>query len=313
MKFAVMGTGGVGGYFGAKLAAAGQDVTLIARGRHLDAIKANGLKIASGTGDTLVKPAHATDDPAAIGPVDMVLFATKLWDVEASGAACKPLLKASGDGEPTGVVALQNGVDAEERLIPILGEDHVVGGVALISSFIAEPGVIQHVGEMAALEFGEMDDRQSDRVQSFHAACEAAGIKAKVSSDINAALWRKFVLLAPMAAVTSVTRARIGAIREDVETRAFAEALVAEAVAVGRAKGVDLAEDTVARTLGIIDTLPAEMRASMADDLERGNRLELPWLSGTLSRLGAELGVATPAHDFTVAALKLWQDGGAAS
>ena len=304
MKIAIMGAGGVGGYFGGRLAASGADVAFVARGGHLEAIRAGGLRVKSANGDVTVDPANATDDPAAIGPVDIVLFATKLWAVEEAGAACKPLLK---DG--TGVVAFQNGVDATERLVPILGAQHVVGGVAAIGSVIERPGVIRHTGTMAGLQFGELGGGTSARLEALLKVCEAAGFDATIPGDIDKAIWGKFALLAPFSGLTAMTGRRIGPIREDAQLRAQLEAAVHEVVAVGAAKGVAINEAFVGRILGMIDGLPAEMTSSMAEDLERGNRLELPWLSGAVVRLGAALGVPTPVHAEIVAALAPRQDG----
>jgi 2-dehydropantoate 2-reductase len=309
MKIAIMGAGGVGGYFGARLAAAGTDVTFIARGAHLDAIRTHGLRVTSANGDVAVAPAQATDDPAAIGPVDIVLFATKLWAVEDAGAACAPLLKTDGPTGPTGVVTLQNGVDAVPRLTGVLGPAHVVGGVAAIAAVIAEPGLIRHTGTMASLEFGELDGTKSARVQALLAACEAAGFGVAVSQDITRSIWRKMALLAPFSGVSAFARTNFGGIRADPALGAMVEAAVEEVFAVAAAEGVAL--DAEAR--GFVDravtTLPDAMTSSMAEDLARGNRLELPWLSGAIVRLGAAHGVPTPTHARIVEALTPFQEG----
>ncbi|HUC61402.1 MAG TPA: 2-dehydropantoate 2-reductase [Alphaproteobacteria bacterium] len=304
MKIAVMATGGVGGYFGARLAASGEDVTFVARGKHLGAIEANGLKVESANGDLLIKPARATDDPAKIGPVDIVLFAVKLWDMDTAGAACKPLI-----GRDTAVVSFLNGVESEGRLAAILGKEHVMGGVAAISSTIAAPGTIKMIGTMATLAFGELDGRKSARGEALLAACLKAGIAAKLSAEIEKDIWTKFVLLASFSGMTALTRATIGPIRDDPELHAMLRAAMGEVVAVARAKGVALPADHAETVLAMVAKFPYEMRASMAVDLERGNRLELPWLSGAVARLGKELGVATPVHAFIATALKL-QAGG---
>ncbi|HUT50450.1 MAG TPA: 2-dehydropantoate 2-reductase [Alphaproteobacteria bacterium] len=311
MKIAVMGTGGVGGYFGARLAGAGSEVAFIARGAHLDAIRAEGLRVTSAKGDVIIKPATASDDPAEIGPVDIVLFATKLWAVEASGAACKPLLRTDGPTGPTGVVSLQNGVDAEARLADVLGPAHVVGGVAAIAAVIAEPGRIQHNGTMAAIEFGELDGSVSPRVEALRAACEAAGFGAAIAPDINYSIWRKMALLASFSGITALTRKPLGEIRGDRELRAMLDAAVGEVFAVAAAQGIAVDEamrEVVAR---MIENLPDAMTSSMAEDLTRGNRLELPWLSGAIVRLGAAAGVPTPTHAHIVEALTPHQEGAA--
>jgi 2-dehydropantoate 2-reductase len=303
MRFAVIGVGGVGGPFGAALAKAGYDVAFVARGAHLAAIREKGLRIV-GSKDVHVDPARATDDTASVGAVDVVLFTVKAFGLDAAAKALPPLLKPG-----TAVVALQNGVDAEERLGRLIGADYVMGGVAEISAAIQEPGVIRQVSDYARIRFGEMDGRSSARGEAMLAALHKAGLDATFTDDIQRVLWTKFVMLAATSGLTSAARATFGALRGDPDTRALMEAGVAEAVAVGRAKGTDLGPDAVARTMAWIDTLPAQGRASMAVDLERGNRLELPWLSGTLVRLGKELGVPTPVHAFVCAVLKLHQEG----
>lgn len=303
MKIAVMGAGGVGGYFGARLAAA-ETVMFVARGAHLEAMRRSGLRVSSALGDLHLDPVRAGDDPAELGPVDIVLFAVKLWDTEAAGRACRPLM-----GERTAVISLQNGVDGEAVLGRLLGPEHVLGGVAQIAAVIAEPGVIRHTGTMARIIFGEPDGANSARAQAFLEACRKAGIDATLSDDIETAIWNKFILLAPLAGVTSVTRLSIGAVMADADTRALLGDAVAEAVAVGRARGVRLDDDAVARTLGVAQGLPHEMRTSMQQDLARGGRLEVPWLNGAIVRLGAEAGVETPVNCTLYAALKPYADG----
>jgi 2-dehydropantoate 2-reductase len=304
VRIAIMGSGGVGGYIGGRLAAAGTDVTFIARGAHLAAIRENGLRIASALGDVALRPAQAHDDPLAVGPVDLVVFAVKLYDTEAAAAAIAPLI-----GAQTGVVTFQNGVDAPEVLARKLGAEHVIGGVAKIAAVLAEPGVIHHTGTMATFVFGEPDRTISPRVSAFAAACAAAALDHEVSADIWRDIWAKMAFLATFAGVTSLVRRPIGPIREDPETRAMLSAGLEEAFAVARARGVGLPDDFVERTLAHCDRLPFEMKSSMLQDLERGRQLELPWLSGTIARLGGELGVATPTHAFITTALKLHADG----
>lgn len=300
-----MGSGGVGGYVGARLAAAGEDVTFIARGAHLVAIRAEGLRVTSALGDAAIRPAQATEDPTAIGPVDWVLFAVKLYDTEAAALATRSLI-----GPGTGVVSFQNGVDAPEILARIVGAEHVVGGVAKIAAVVAEPGVIRHTGTMAEFVFGELDGSQSERVVALSAALEAAGVNHQVSDAIGREIWDKMVFLATFAGLTALIRLPIGPIREDPDTRAMLRAGLAEALAVANAKSIDLPADFVDRALAHIDRLPHEMKSSMLQDLERGNRLELPWLSGAIVRMGQKLGVATPTHRFIMAALKLHAAGG---
>jgi 2-dehydropantoate 2-reductase len=305
MRIAVMGSGGVGGYLGGRLAASGQDVTFIARGAHLAALRDQGLRIESaGLGDATVAPARATDDPPTVGPVDLVIFAVKLYDTESAARAARPLI-----GSGTGVVTLQNGVDSVAVLAAALGADHVIGGSAQIAAVIAAPGVIRHTGTMARFLFGELDGAQSERVAALSAALEAAGVDHQVSDDIARDIWAKMVFLATFAGVTALTRLPIGRVRADPDTRALYSDGLAEALAVARAKGSALPHDFVAKALARTDQLPAEMKSSMLEDLERGKRLELAWLSGAIVRMGRELGVPTPVHAFITTALKLHADG----
>ena len=304
MKFAIMGSGGVGGYFGGRLAAAGFDVAFIARGAHLAAIRTAGLRIESPLGDALIHPARATDTPADVGPVDCLLFATKLWDTEAAAEACRPLV-----GPETAVISLQNGVDAAARLGAVLGRDHMMGGVSQIAAVIAAPGVIGHNSDFAKLVFGELDGRETPRAEALLAALADAGVDAELSGDVVEAIWLKFVFLVGLSALTSLTRQPIGAVREDPATRALLADVMAEAAAVARAEGVGLADDIVTGRLAFIDGLPAAMTSSMAGDLARGNRLELDWLSGAVVRIGTARGVETPANAFITTALKLNAQG----
>jgi 2-dehydropantoate 2-reductase len=304
MRIAVIGAGGVGGAFGAALAKAGADVTFVARGAHLKAMREHGLRIESPRGETHLTPTQATDDPATIGPVDFVLFCVKLWDVEAAGAAIKPLI-----GPTTAVIPLQNGIDASERLIPILGAQAVMGGVAQISATIAAPGVVRQVGTFMRLVFGELEGGRSNRGDTFLNLCQKAGFDAVHSDRIMTDLWMKFILLASNAAMTAATRTPIGILRDDPDTSALFARCYAEVAAVGRARGIAIPDDAVERTIGFNHNAPPTMMASMAHDLIRGNRIELPWLSGKVVALGRELGVPTPVHEILYAVLKPHIDG----
>jgi 2-dehydropantoate 2-reductase len=299
MRIAVVGTGGVGGGFGAALAKAGADVTFVARGAHLAAMKAQGLQVRSDRGDIHLVPTRATDDPAEIGKVDIVLFCVKLWDVESAGQRIKPLI-----GPDTAVVPLQNGVDAAERLIPVLGSNAVMGGVAQISASIVEPGVIQQVGTFMRMIFGELDGKRSERGENFLALCLKAGFDATLSEQILTDLWMKFILLASNASMMAATRQPIGKLRDDPDLRPIFMAAYREVVDVGRAKGVKLPADAIDQIVGLTSHMPPAMKASMALDLDRGNRLELPWLGGKVVELGRQLGVPTPTHSMMVAMLK---------
>lgn len=304
MRIAVIGAGGVGGAFGAALASAGADVTFLARGAHLAAMRSRGLKVVGPRGDMHLDPTQATDNPANIGPVDYVLFCVKLWDVESAGAAIRPLV-----GAATAVIPLQNGIDASDRLAPILGKEAVMGGVAQISATIETPGVIRQTGTFMRLVFGELDGRPSERGAKFHALCQKAGFDSVNSTEILTALWEKFVLLATNSSVVALTRLPFGKLRQDPEVFALFERGVAEVAAVGRARGVRLAADLEARLLQATRGFPPEMMPSMAIDLLRGNRLELPWLAGKVVALGRELGVPTPTFEVMHAALKPYANG----
>jgi 2-dehydropantoate 2-reductase len=304
MRIAVIGAGGVGGAFGAALAKAGAHVTFVARGAHLAAMRASGLRVLGPRGDLYISPTEATDQPASIGPVDFVLFCVKLWDVESAGAAIRPIV-----GPDTAVIPLQNGIDASERLIPVLGKDAVMGGVAQISATIAEPGVIRQTGTFMRVVFGELDGRPTQRGAAFHALCQTAGFDSVNSNEILTALWEKFVLLATNSSVVALTRLPFGKLRDDPEVFDLFAKGYAEVAALGRARGVKLPADTEARTLEITRNAPPELLPSMAVDLLRGNRLELPWLGGKVVALGRELGVPTPTHDTMYAALKPYANG----
>lgn len=304
MRIAVIGSGGVGGTFGAALAQAGADVTFVARGAHLAAIRERGLRIEGGRPEIVVRPAQATDDPASIGPVDLVLFCVKLWDVESAGAAIRPIV-----GADTAVVPLQNGIDASARLTPILGANAVMGGVAQVSAAIAEPGVIRQTGTLQRLVFGEMDGRASPRGERFLALCKQAGFDAVLTGNIERALWEKFILLVAMSSITAVTRLPVGKLRDDPDLLALYRTVMSEVLAVGRASGVDLPDELIEKRMADVGAFPAAGRASMAVDLERGNRIELPWLAGKVVALGREHGLPTPANATIYAALKPYVNG----
>ncbi len=304
MRYAIMGSGGVGGYFGARLAAAGNDVTFVARGKHLAAIATDGLKIESPRGDVHIHPASATDDPHTIDPVDVVIFTPKLWDTDVAAVVIQPVL-----GPETAVVSLQNGVVASERLSAILGSAHVMGGVAEIASTIARPGLIRHLSPFARLIFGEPDGERSPRAEALLRDCGAAGIDCELTDDIHAAIWRKFVFLVAFSGATAVTRHGIGSVRDDPETRQLLVELMEETMAVARGKGIEMSDDVLQERMKTIDEFPPQSSSSMARDLAQGNRLETEWLQGEVVRLGRELGIPTPANRFAYAALKLSANG----
>jgi 2-dehydropantoate 2-reductase len=299
-----MGAGGLGGYFGARLAAAGNDVAFVARGAHLAAIRQNGLRVESARGDLHLHDLVATDDPATLAPADVVIIAVKLWDTEAAAEAVKPLVRPG-----TAVVSFQNGVSKDDVLTRILGRGAVIGGVGQIGVVIASPGVIRHTGTMAKLTFGELDNARTPRVQALLDACTAAGIDAEIATDINLAIWEKFAFLVPMSACTASMRSTIGPIRANPQTRAFLFDITREVVAVGRALGIGLAEDFAEQRMAMVETLPPQMTASMQGDLARGNRLELPWLSGAVVELGMQVGVPTPLNRAVTDILALYVGG----
>ncbi|MDP1753427.1 MAG: 2-dehydropantoate 2-reductase [Reyranella sp.] len=299
MRLAIVGAGGIGGGYGAALAKAGEDVTFIARGAHLAAMKSKGLRVEGGRGEMHVTPAQATDDPRTVGPVDVVLFCVKLWDVESAGQQIKPMV-----GKGTAVITLQNGIDAHERLIPILGKQAVMPGVANISAVIAEPGVIRQTGTVMRMVFGELDGTKSRRGQAFAVACAKAGIDGVFSEAILTELWMKFILLASNASMMALTRLPIGNLRDDPDIAPYFIAAYEEVVAVGRASGIALPADAVDRTLNFNRNAPAHLMASMGADLLRGNRIELPWLSGKVIELGRKYGVPVSTHAFLYAMLK---------
>ena len=304
MRIAVIGAGGVGGAFGAALDNAGADVTFVASGAHLAAMRTTGLRVEGPRGDVHLSPTQATDDPGSIGVVDLVLFCVKLWDVESAGAAIRPLV-----GPQTAVIPLQNGIDASERLAPILGNDAVMGGVAQISATIAEPGLIRQTGTFMRLVFGELDGRITQRGQAFLALCERAGFDATLSDKIETELWMKFILLASNAAITAATRQPVGKLRDDPDISPYFAAAYQEVADVARARGVRLPDDAVEKITAGTRNMPPAMMASMAVDLIRGNRIELPWLSGKVVQLGRELGVPTPVHGLLHAMLKPYVNG----
>jgi 2-dehydropantoate 2-reductase len=305
MRIAAMAAGAVGGYFGARMAAAGHDVYFIARGGNLEAMRSNGLRIESVHGDMHLPKPNVTDDPAKVGPVDIVLFAVKLWDTEKAAAQARPLI-----GPGTRVITLQNGIDSVERVAPVLGVDTTVGGAAYIATTIGAPGVIKHTSSFAMMRFGRRDKRTDAALQAFADAGKAAGIDVAISADIERELWQKFIFLTAMAGSTGALRAPIGAIVADLELRGFFRQLMEEAFAVGKARGVALDPAYIEERMAfVVDKVEPGMKASMAHDLERGNRLELDWLAGKVRELGRALNIPTPASDTVYTVLKLHRMG----
>ena len=290
MRIAVMGSGGVGGFVGGRLAHAGCDVRFVARGEHLRAMLRNGLVIESDARETIhVKQVRAAEDPATLGPVDLVLIAVKLRDTEAAAAAVRPLV-----GPGTTVLSLQNGVTKDDILRREFGEKAVIGGVTYVATRIARPGVIGQTGPIQRVVIGEYDGGASERVRELHGWLARAGLEAEISSDIRRTLWEKFVFLVGLSSVTATTRCRLGPILANAQTRDFFRDLMREVVAVGRALGVALPQDYAEQRVEFARTLSPEMTSSLYHDLEAGRPLEVEWLAGAVTTLGRSLGIETP-------------------
>lgn len=304
MKFAVMGAGALGCYFGGRMAEAGADISFVARGAHLKALQQDGLRIASALGDAHISPVHATDDPGEIGPVDAVMFLVKLYDTEAAAAQMAPMI-----GPDTMVVSFQNGIDAWERIGAVVGSERVIGGAAYIPADIREPGLVSHNGPFARLVFGEFDGGISDRCRALADAFAAAGIENETVTDIDVRLWEKFLFLSALSAITSLTRLPLGTILADEQSNRLFRAAIDETLSVGRAACPALQVDAAERSYQMALGLPKTMRASMLDDLERGKRMELEGLSGAVVRIGAKHGVPTPVHGMVCQALSPYVSG----
>jgi len=293
VRIAVFGAGAIGGYFGGQLARAGEEVTFIARGAQLRALRGQGLRVDSPTGDFVVQPVQATDDPAQVGVVDAVLVGVKAWQVTEAAQAMRPLV-----GPGTFVVPLQNGVEAPDQLAAVLGADHVLGGLCRIVSFVVEPGHIRHAGLEPYVAFGELDNHPSERAGRLREAFARAGVKAEIPPDIQVAMWEKFLFIASFSGVGAVTRAPAGVLRGQPETRRMLEQAMHEVLAVARARGIALPEESIPRTMTLIDSLPPGGTASMQRDVIEGRPSELESQNGAVVRLGREVGVSTPLHVF---------------
>jgi 2-dehydropantoate 2-reductase len=289
MKIAVMGSGGVGGYFGARLAAGGADVHFVARGAHLEAMRTHGLAIEGGPSPLQLPDVQATSDPASIGTADFVLIAVKLWDTAKAIEQVKPIV-----GPQTTVISFQNGVLKDKYLGDAFGAARVMGGVGYIASTIDRPGVIRQTGPLQRLLFGELDGTTSERGERLLEACLEGGIAAQLSPDIRREIWQKFVFLVGLSGTTTTIRQPMGPIRENEQTRAFLLDVMREVVAVARAQGVDLPADYAEQRLALADEVAYDMTSSMYHDLARGNPLEVRWLSGGVVELGKAAGVPTP-------------------
>lgn len=299
MKIAVVGSGGVGGYYGAMLARSGHAVTFVARGRHLQAIQARGLRIESLHGDFEVRPAQATHDPERIGEVELVLFAVKTYDLEAAAAIAYPLF-----GPKTAALPLLNGLDAAERLSAVLGAERVLAGLTHISTRIAEPGVIRQVSTVRRITFGEQDGQITPRAEHIRDALLSSGIEVILTPAVHTALWEKFIFIASISGVCCLARQPMGPILDTPESRQLFVDALREVEAVGRARQVALPPDIVDRTVELSMGFAPETKPSLLVDLEAGRRLELEAMSGTVVRYGHAAGVSTPIHRVVYAALR---------
>ena len=298
MRVAVFGVGGAGGYFGASLARAGEEVTFIARGKHLDAIREHGLRVDSVQGDFVVFPAQATDDPEQVRVVDMVLLGVKAWQVPKVTQAVRPLV-----GPETVVVPLQNGVEAAAQLTKALGAKHVVGGLAKIISFKAGPGHIRHAGAEPYIAIGELDKRPSERTERIRQAFQRSGVLVDISPDIQVALWEKFLFVVSWGGVGAVADAPIGVVRSVPETRRMLEQSMTEVLTVSQARNIAIEDDTVRKTIAFVDTLPQNGTTSLQRDIMEGKPSELNFWNGAVVRLGQEVAVATPVNTFIYSSL----------
>jgi 2-dehydropantoate 2-reductase len=293
MRVVIFGAGGAGGYFGAQLARAGEDVIFIARGEHLRAIREDGLFVESPTGQTAVRNARATDDPAEVGHADVVLVGVKAWQVTDAAKGIRSMV-----GPETFVVPLQNGVEAPTQLAAALGSEHVLGGLCSTLSWVAAPGRIRSVGSMNVIKFGELDNRPSERTERLRRAFERAGVRVEVPSDIHVALWEKFLLVTSFGGVGAVTRAPIGVIRAIPETRRLLERCMQEVHAVALARGVALSDSIAVDTMTIVDSMAPSGTTSLQRDIADGKPTELESWNGAVVRLAREAGVATALHEF---------------
>jgi 2-dehydropantoate 2-reductase len=307
MRIAVMGAGGLGGYFGARLCKGGADVSFVARGGHLRAMQRDGLRI-EGPEPMHINRVEATDDPRVIGEVDLVMVCVKLWDTEAVLEQMRPLV-----GPRTAIVSFQNGVLKDQMLTNAYDPAQVMGGIGYVAATIDRPGVIRQTGPMQRLLFGEFDGSRSARGEAFLASCLAGGINAELSGDIVREIWQKYVFLVGLSGTTTTIRKTIGPIRENAQTRTFLLDVMREVVAVGRAHGVDLPEDYAQARLAFADGVDYGMTSSMHHDLERGNPLEVRWLAGGVVELGRKKGIPTPLNRAIADILALHAAGGSES
>ncbi len=299
MKVAIVGAGGVGGYFGGRLAQAGEDVVFIARGEHLRAMRGNGLRVDSINGDFRIDPVRAADDPATVGEVDYILVAVKTWQLRDAIDTMRPMV-----GKTTSIVPLLNGVEAPDRLADAFGSERVLGGTCSVISMIAGPGHVRHAGAHPTIKFGELDHRPSARGERLRTAfSRAEGVQVEVPEDIHVAMWSKYIFIAPWSGVGAVTRAPAGVTRSLPETRALLERAMEEIFLLARARKVAMEQEAIPLAMAFIDALPYEGTASMQRDIMAGRPSELDAQNGTVVRLGKEAGVATPVNGMIYSSL----------
>jgi 2-dehydropantoate 2-reductase len=292
MKFAIFGTGGVGGYFGGRLAQAGQDVTFIARGAHLAAIQESGLRVDSISGDFHIHPAQATDSPQAVGEVDVVVLATKGFHLESAIAQMNPLI-----GSKRTILPLLNGMEHMDVLLKRFGS-HLISGLCRLSAFIAAPGHIKHVSVPPYIAFGELDNSKSERVDSLHKIfASLQGVTAEVPADIITAMWEKFIFISGTSGIGALTRQPVGEYRANPELRKILHDAISETAAIARARGANIPPTFVDETMQRIDNLPPQMLASMQKDMMEGRPSELNEQTGAVIRMGKAVGVPTPTHE----------------
>jgi 2-dehydropantoate 2-reductase len=302
MRIVIFGTGGVGGYFGGRLAQAGEEVTFIARGEHLRAIKANGLKVDSPGGDFVIYPARATDDVGEVGETDLVILGVKAWQVPEAARAIKPLV-----GPNTTVVPMQNGVDAVPQLVSELGSDNVIGGLCRIVSFVVEPGHIRHVGFTPTIIIGELDNHRTERISRIEEVFKHAGLDTTIAPDIQVALWTKFLFIASFSGVGALANAPAGVVRSDPKRRAQMLSAMEEIYALAHARGVKLPSDSVEKVMAAVDGLPEDATSSMHRDIAAGKPSELESQNGAVVRMAGESGVEVPTHALIYRTLRSWK------
>lgn len=303
MRIVIFGTGGVGGFFGGRLARAGEDVTFIARGEHLRAIRASGLRVDSSAGDFVIDPAQATDDVSEVGEVDLVILGVKAWQVPEAARAIKPIVGAN-----TTVLPLQNGVEAVSQLVSELGSESVIGGLCRIVSYVVGPGHIRHAGFEPSIIIGELDNRQTDRIARIEQVFKHAGLNISIANDIQVALWTKFLFIASFSGVGAMANAPAGVVRSDPKWRAQMLSAMNEIYALAHARGIKLPPDSIDRVMSSVDGLPEDATSSMQRDIAAGKPSELEAQNGAIVRMAREAGVEVPTHELIYQTLRLMED-----